>query len=142
MAFYQESFPTATVIPKMHTLEEHVVPWLKEWYIGFGMMGGQGAESIHAYFNRLGKMFDVMPDWVQRLKHKMKEHLLHVAPANIAAKPVKKKNGLLLITILFLLNYVAVYTLTTLSHAYPLLILCPQSLIHFQTSWTDVRAKI
>ena len=72
-------------------LEEHVVPWLKEWHLGSRMMGEQGAESIHAYFNRLGKMFDVMLDRLQRLKHKMKEHLLHVAPANIAAKPPIKK---------------------------------------------------
>ena len=91
MTYYRESFPTATVIPKMHMLEEHVVPWLKEWHLGFGMMGEQGAESIHAYFNRLGKMYDVMPDRVQRLKHKMKEHLLHVAPANVDAKPPIKK---------------------------------------------------
>ena len=69
-------------------LEEHVVPWLKEWHLSFGMMG---VESIHAYFNRLGKMYDVMPDRLQRLKHKMKEHLLHVAPANVDAKPIKKK---------------------------------------------------
>ena len=91
MGYYREFFPTSSVIPKMHMLEEHVVPWLKEWHLGFGMMGEQGAESIHAYFNRLGKMFDVMPDRLQRLKHKMKEHLLHVAPANVAAKPPIKK---------------------------------------------------
>ena len=91
MAYYRESFPTATVIPKMHMLEKHVAPELKEWHIGFGMMGEQGAESIHACYNRLGKMFDVMPDRVQQLKHKMKEYLLHVTPANIAAKPPVKK---------------------------------------------------
>ena len=69
------------------------MPWLKEWHLSFGMMG---VESIRAYFNRLGKMYDVMPDRLQRLKHKM-EHLLHVAPANVDAKPIKKKeNGLFL----------------------------------------------
>ena len=65
VAFYRESFPTAMVIPTVHMLEEHVVPllpWFKEWHLGFGMMGEQGAESIHAYFNRLGKMLDVMLD--------------------------------------------------------------------------------
>ena len=50
MNFYREAFPEATVLPKMHFLEEHVVPWLKKWKIGFGLMGEQGAESIHAYF--------------------------------------------------------------------------------------------
>ena len=60
--YYRESFPSATVIPKMHMVEEHVVPWLKEWHLGFEMRWEQGADSIHAYFNRLGKVFDVIPD--------------------------------------------------------------------------------
>ena len=75
----------------MHMLEEHVVPWLKMWHVGFGLMGEQGAESIHAYFNSLGRTYRGIPDPVQRLKQIMKEHLLHVAPANIAVKPVLKK---------------------------------------------------
>jgi len=28
-------------------LEEHTVPFLQQWHIGFGFMGEQGAESIH-----------------------------------------------------------------------------------------------
>ena len=67
MAVYQESFPQATVLPKVHMLEEHVVPWpLKQWRIGFGMMGEQGAESIHAY-NSLGRTLWGTPDKVHRL---------------------------------------------------------------------------
>lgn len=91
MKTYRETFPSATVLPKMHMLEEHVVPWLRRWHIGFGLMGEQGAESIHAYFNMLGRTFQGVPDKVERLKMQMTEHLLHVAPANIAAKPVVKK---------------------------------------------------
>ena len=75
MGYYRESFPTFTVIPKMHVGR-----------LGFGMMGKQEAESIHAFFNRLGKMFDVIPDWLQQLKCEMKKYLLHLAPA---AKPIK-----------------------------------------------------
>ncbi len=52
MKFYREHFPHATVTPKMHMLEKHVVDWLDEWQVGIGLMGEQGAESIHAYFNR------------------------------------------------------------------------------------------
>lgn len=87
MEFYRTSFPTATVLPKMYMLEEHVVTWMKQWHVGFGMMGEQGAESIHAYFNSLGRTYRGIPDPLERLKHMMKEHMLHVAPANIAAKP-------------------------------------------------------
>ena len=50
MAYYRSQFPTATVTPKLHMLEEHV-PWIKRWGMGFGLLGEQGAESIHAYFN-------------------------------------------------------------------------------------------
>ena len=69
----------------MHFLEEHVVPWVKKWKIGFGLMGEQGAESVHAYFNGL------VPDPVKRMECTMREHLLHIAPANVAAKPQLKK---------------------------------------------------
>ena len=31
-----------------------MVPWIRQWKgAGFGLMGEQGAESIHAEFNRL-----------------------------------------------------------------------------------------
>ena len=62
MACYRESFPRATVLPKMHMLEEHVVPWLRRWKVGFGIMGEQGAESIHAYFNNLARTYKGIPD--------------------------------------------------------------------------------
>lgn len=89
--YFTGTFPKATVLPKMHMLEEHVIPWLRQWHIGFGLMGEQGAESIHAYFNRLGRTYQSIPDRVTRLNRMMHEHLLHVAPANIAAKPVVKR---------------------------------------------------
>ncbi len=52
-ALYKESFPRANFFPKLHMLEKHVVPWIKKWKVGFGLIGEQGAESIHAYFNQL-----------------------------------------------------------------------------------------
>lgn len=94
MVCYRESFPTSTVLPKMHMLEEHVIPWLREWHIGFGFMGEQGAESIHAYFNTLTRTFRGIPDRVSRLRQILHEHLLHVAPANVAAKPEIKRRKL------------------------------------------------
>ena len=36
-------------------LEEHVVSWIQKWGVGFGLMGEQGAESIHAHFNSLSR---------------------------------------------------------------------------------------
>ena len=53
LAFYREAFPGATITPKLHMLEDHVVPWLEKWLVGFGLMGEQGAESVHASFNNM-----------------------------------------------------------------------------------------
>ena len=94
MTFYRRTFPESTVLPKMHFLEDHVVPWLKKWKIGFGLMGEQGAESIHTYFNSLGRTYQSIPDPVKRLEHTMQEHLLHIVPANVDARPAIKKRKL------------------------------------------------
>ena len=53
MHHYRESFPKASILPKMHILEDHVVPWIEKWRVGTGLMGEQGAESIHAHIGRL-----------------------------------------------------------------------------------------
>ena len=90
MSFYRDKFPDASVLPKMHMLEEHVVPWLKQWHVGFGLLGEQGIESIHAHFNSLNRTYRSMPEEVARLRQLMKEHLLHIAPDNIAATPATK----------------------------------------------------
>ena len=91
MSHYRLTFPNSSVTPKMHFLEEHVVPWVKKWKIGFGLMGEQGAESVHAYFNGLVLRYKGVTDPVQRMECTMREHLLHIAPANVAAKPQLKK---------------------------------------------------
>ena len=37
-----------------HTKDAHArVDWLDQWQVGIGLMGEQGAEAIHAYFNNL-----------------------------------------------------------------------------------------
>ena len=49
MSYYRTSFPradypTASVLPKMHLLESHMVDWLRKYHLGTGLMGEQGAE--------------------------------------------------------------------------------------------------
>ena len=47
-------FPEASITVKMHLLEDHMVPFLRQWnWVGYGLMGEQGAESVHAEFNSL-----------------------------------------------------------------------------------------
>ena len=50
-------YPEATVSIKMHLLEDHEVQWANTYHAGFGLLGEQGAELIHAKFNRLGLVF-------------------------------------------------------------------------------------
>lgn len=73
-------------------LEDHMVPFLQRWEgVGFGLMGEQGAEGIHADFNNLKRRFCGMPDPVQRLRCTVQEHHLRCSPQNIAAKPAVSK---------------------------------------------------
>ena len=91
MQDYRDECPHATITPKLHLLEEHAVEWLQRWRVGFGMMGEQGAESIHAHFNILKRTYSNIPEHVTRLRQLMAEHLLHIAPANISLKPTIKR---------------------------------------------------
>ncbi|ORU90925.1 MAG: hypothetical protein A6F71_08250 [Cycloclasticus sp. symbiont of Poecilosclerida sp. M] len=78
ISFYQDAFPHATVTPKLH----NVVPFLKKWKVkvGFGFLGEQGAESIHARFNAIRRNFTNMPNRVTRLQAILNEHLTQVCP--------------------------------------------------------------
>lgn len=93
MEEYREAFPHATIIPKLHMLEDHIVPFLKKWRIGMGLLGEQGAESIHARFNSIKRNYSNMPNPVERLECVMAEHLRQVCPDNIVRMPPPKKRA-------------------------------------------------
>ena len=42
MHYWRSTWPKETVTPKMHILEEHMVPFLKKWKLGCGFYGEQG----------------------------------------------------------------------------------------------------
>ena len=71
MTYYREAFPESSVIPKMHIMEEHIVPFIQRWKVGCGFLGEQGAESVHKYFNILERTYTCVPDKLARLKQKM-----------------------------------------------------------------------
>lgn len=91
MAFYRASFPEATVLPKMHILEDHVVPWFSRWHLGFGLMGEQGAESIHAHLMRMERTFQGIANEVDRYKYIFKLQLLESDPSLVALRPPPQK---------------------------------------------------
>ena len=74
-------------------MEDHVVPFLQRWKVGFGFLGEQGAESIHARFNSIRKNFSNMPNKVVRLQAILNEHLTEVCPELIVKCPAPKKRN-------------------------------------------------
>lgn len=91
MKFYRANFPEATVLPKMHLMEDHLVSWLRKWRVGLGLMAEQGAESIHASINSIKAAYTNIPDRVKRLKCILQEHHRHACPILAAQQPVVKK---------------------------------------------------
>ena len=91
MEDFRSSLPDSSIPVKMHMLEEHTVPWARKTHVGFGLLGEQGAESIHARFNSLQRTYHSVPDKVQQLVLMVKEYLLSVAPQNVAAIPPPTK---------------------------------------------------
>ena len=91
MNFYREKFPRASILPKMHIMEEHAVPWMRRWRVGAGLMGEQGAESVHAHFMKLERIHQGIASDVDRLKYIVKEHLLEAEPSLTCLRPPIKK---------------------------------------------------
>ena len=84
MGFFREYFPEAAVPIKMHVLEDNATPWANLNHVGCGLLGEQGAESIHAKFTRLGLAYTAVTDKVQHLLCIVKEHLKSIAPQVVA----------------------------------------------------------
>ena len=54
-------------------------------------MGEQGAESIHAHIMRLERIYQGIPNDVDRMKYIFKEQTLESAPSLTSLRPPKKK---------------------------------------------------
>ncbi len=91
LSFYRKNFSTARVTPKLHMMEDHVVPWIRKWRLGMRFHSEQGAESIHAIFNSLKRTYSGVRNSVERFRYMLKEHCLQNAPLNITAEPAVRK---------------------------------------------------
>ena len=91
LSFYRSNFPSSTVTPKMHLLEDHTVPWLKRWLLGTGLMGEQGAESIHSHVKKLEANYSGITNRLDRLKYIFNEYMLETAPCLQNLKPPLKR---------------------------------------------------
>ena len=94
MAFYRLNFRESTVTPKMHMLEEHLIPWLRQWRIGLGFMGEQGAEGIHAAINSITPSYLNIADQVERLRGILLEHHRQICPHLTSCQPAIKRRKL------------------------------------------------
>ena len=112
ITLYKDFFPHATVTPKLHMLEDHVVPFLKKWRVGFGFLGEQGAESIHSKFNSIRGNYENMPNPVRRLKAILNSHLIQVCPENIQnSHSLRKEKKHSLNNYLFIIPPLLVHTM-------------------------------
>ena len=93
MNYFRTNFPNENISPKMHLLEEHTVEWVKRYNLGFGMMGEQGAGSIHHRFNALNTTYSSIRNKEKRLLCIVKEHLISIAPDSIRAQPPPPKRA-------------------------------------------------
>ena len=80
MNFYRSNFPQASVTPKLHLLEDHVVEFLEQWRVGLGMLGEEGAESIHAAYNNLKRVYANVHNREDQLRLVTQEHHRRVCP--------------------------------------------------------------
>ena len=70
-----------------------MVDFMSNWGVGLGMLGEQGAESIHMVFNQLRRTYANMPNGVAQLKSMVIEHHRQVCPENRAQRvpPLKRR---------------------------------------------------
>ena len=75
----------------MHILEDHAIPWLRRFHIGAGLMGEQGAESVHALMKQLNTTYRSIPNDLRRLDYTITEHTIATAPSLLGLRPPAKK---------------------------------------------------
>lgn len=96
MKFLRDEFPEASITPKLHLLEDHVISFIKKWKFGLGMYAEQGAESIHPVFNKLHATYgSVRPDCA-RLKAMLEHHHLEVKPVVKNRIPAVKRRKVMI----------------------------------------------
>ena len=83
VCFFRTTFPDASFPPKLHMLEEHVIPFMRKWHFPLGF--------YHHEFVQLVSTFSRVKPATSRLKKMMEEHHLVVHPINRDMIPERKK---------------------------------------------------
>ncbi|KAJ8018727.1 hypothetical protein HOLleu_43131 [Holothuria leucospilota] len=80
LQYFRTKFGNETIPPKMHILEDHVVPFIKKWHVGLGFLGEQGVESVHARLNSIKYNVRGLKDDLDILKSVMVTHWVQTRP--------------------------------------------------------------
>lgn len=80
LQYFRSNFINETIPPKMHILEDHVVPFIKKWHVGLGFLGEQGVESVHARLNSIKYNVRGLSDDLAILKSVMVTHWVQTRP--------------------------------------------------------------
>lgn len=91
MKQYRETFPLATITPKLHMLEEHIATWMDSWHFCPGIHGEQGGEAIHAIFNDLERTYASIRNPTEQIRSMLREHQIQVSPSTDILRPVPPK---------------------------------------------------
>ena len=75
------------ITPKLHLLEDHVVPQMRAFGVGLALHGEQGGESIHHEWNEQESKLRGTTDELERLKQVMKSHTIGTLPSTLSHKP-------------------------------------------------------
>ena len=79
------------VTPKLHLLEDHVVPCMRRFGVGLGLLGEQGGQGIHHEMNLLSNTFCSIANDVYRLKTVVYHHCVATLPQHLPHIPVPAK---------------------------------------------------
>ena len=73
MTHYRQYFP-GKVIPKMHILEHHCLPFIENYGFGLGLMGEQGGEQLHASMTQFQQRMGGIRNPQKRLRSTIEAH--------------------------------------------------------------------
>ena len=94
VSFLRCNWPETTISPKLHMIEDHIVPILSRWNVGCGFLGEQGGESIDKCINGLKQRYLNVRNNKDRLKYIMDCHLASTNPHARSRRVHKKERSL------------------------------------------------
>ena len=94
LTYFRSTFAERTFPPKLHMLEDHVVPFIRKWRFPLGFFGEQGGESIHHEFRDIANNFHHTHPASDRLQGMLERHYTVIEPENRQIIPVKQVRNL------------------------------------------------